>query len=107
MYRTHKEESELQAIATANAQTVIIRTYDERGNSTDTQRATTKTERKILTAVLFGALLAANNHPNIEEDSKIIATAEFTALQLINNINTYNSVYIPLNRIFRAWELRK
>lgn len=105
MYRTYKDESELKALAEERSKIIVIRTYDERGNSSDVSRPTTAKERKILTSVIYGALLAANYYREATNECAILTTAEFTAQQLIKDINTYDSIYTPLKNVFRYWEL--
>ena len=105
--RKHRTENELREIAEKIAETIVIRSYDERGNSRDDRRPTDGQERITLRDIAFGALLTLNygetfRRERIAEDA-IIETAEFTVDLLIPGVNGYDSIYIPLREAVKAW----
>mgnify|MGYP007102223389 CR=1 FL=1 len=51
-------EQELREYAEKQAETIVIRSYDERGNSNDERRASTEAEKRILSSIIYGGLLA-------------------------------------------------
>lgn len=86
-------EQEAKEYAKNVSNTITIRTYDN-GSSDDIKRKSTKKERKILTNIIYGALLAIKNH-NLGGIAVQAAkdTAEFTADLMLPYINGYLSVY--------------
>ena len=103
----HYTTKTLDTIATTIAKTVSIRTY-ENGNSTDTRRASTKSECAKIKAVVRAALgninyhvyAMAYNHANDAEIRQVFQTtrdtAEFTIVELIDGVNGYDTVYCPI-----------
>ena len=89
-------EKELKAFAEEKAKTIVVRTYDENGNSNDERRATTEPERKIIYTIIYGALLAIRNNNSSEQTAK--DTAEFIGNLQIPEMNGYDTIYIPISK---------
>ena len=82
------------------AETVVIRKYKD-GNSTDTRRNSKKTERFMVERAIYAALLSIRGG---YEPQSAKATAEFFILYNSGetHINTYDSVYIPIDNFLAA-----
>lgn len=111
--RVWKPESELKDLADLMSQNIDIRTWDG-GNSRDITRKATKSQRRILYGVIYGALLALNHGEDVRSNPKmeaaIIDAAEFQADILMRpylkdgeELQGYMSVYIPLQRAVKSW----
>lgn len=104
--REHKTESELKAMAQEMASTIVIRTYHG-GNSKDTRRTPTPSESEAIYKVAISALLGLNWGEDVRSsrlaEQAIIDTAEFAINQFIDNVNGYDTIYIPLKRIVKNW----
>lgn len=97
-------EQEAKEYAESVSNTLYIRTYNN-GNSDDTKRQTTESEKGILTNLIYGALLAASWH-GLEENAVQGAknTAEFIARLMIPNINGYLSVYLQIAEFIARYQ---
>lgn len=84
-----KTEQELKEYATQAAETIVIRTYNN-GNSEDTKRNTTKLEKRIIFAIIYGALLAINNGADKQSAKD---TAEYIGDLQIPEMNGYDTIY--------------
>lgn len=105
--KEHKTETELKGIATKISETITIRYYKE-GNSEDTKRKSTAKEKDIIFKIAYGALLSLNWHlePNISPvTAAIINTAEFTVNQFLPDCNGYDTIYCPLRKAVREWDI--
>lgn len=114
--RAYASTAELQEIAETASNKIAIRTMDG-GNSHDEWRGTTKAEKKVLYATIYGALLALNTYSarcSAEAAQGIIDGAEYTADLLTDSLlkddeqcNGYMSVYIPLQDAVEAWQIEQ
>ena len=95
-------EQELREYAEKQAETIVIRTYDEKGNSNDDRRASTEAEKRILSSIIYGGLLAIWSGA----DEKSVADAcEYIGNILmrtdgIGEMNGYDSIYRPIRDFF-------
>lgn len=87
-----RTEQELKEYAEKEAETIVIRTY-ENGNSSDTRRKTTKKEKAIITSVIYGGLLAVRNGADM---NSVKHACEFIGDLQIPSMNGYDSIYQPL-----------
>ena len=107
--RAYASTAELQEIAETASNRIAIRTMDG-GNSHDEWRGTTKVEKKVLYATIYGALLALNTYSarcSAEAAQGIIDGAEYSLLKDGEQCNGYMSVYIPLQDAVRAWQIEQ
>jgi len=88
-------ESELKDYAMMKGEEIVIRTY-ENGNSNDERRKAKSRESKIITAVIYGSLLALNRGADIKS---VLDTAEFIGDLQLPEMNGYDTIYLPI----RAW----
>jgi len=86
------KEQELKEYAQEQSKAIAIRSYN-RGNSSDTIRATTEYESKIIEAVIFGALLAIRSGYD-QQGAK--ASAEYIGDLLLPEMNGYLTIYLPI-----------
>lgn len=105
--REHKSSEELDQIAENIAEHITIRTYDN-GSSIDTRRATTAPEKKILYNIARAALGSLNYGEKMRSSDDMtqaaINTAEFMLLYFIPDANSYDSIYLPLQRAIKNWK---
>lgn len=105
--RKYKSHAELHEIAGEIAATIVIRTYVN-GCSNDTRRATTEAERDTIHRITLSALHSLNFGEDVrgsaDMSQAIIQTAEFMIISLLPAANSYNTVYLPLQRALSAWE---
>lgn len=98
MERKHFSEKELKEYAEKQAETIEVRTWVN-GNSYDNRRDSTEQEKKVITNIIFGALLAINSGANKQS---AMDTAEYTGNLLMRDIvtsgemNGYGTIYIPI-----------
>ena len=106
--RAWKSETELKAWAMDQAQ--MIACDDENGNYCGMRKAK-KAESKLVYGVIFGALLGLNwgeaTRSDPGREQAIIDSAEFTFNVLAREVSPtargYESVYLPLKRMLKAW----
>jgi hypothetical protein len=93
-------EQAAKEYAQKTAETVVIREYKNR-NSCDTRRNSTNEEKAIVERAIAAALISIKSS---YEPQSAKATAEFFVLHNYGNphINTYDSVYIPINEFLAA-----
>lgn len=91
-----KHDKELREIAKGIANSVVIRKYVD-GCSKDIRRATNASEKKAIEAIAYGAMLAYR-WKDTDIDG-ILDMAEFTLMQFIPGVNTYDTIYIPLRKV--------
>lgn len=89
-----------------NTQTVIIRSYDNNGNSKDTIKIATEEEKKALRAILVGAIHCARQ--NGMDKQTIADTAEYIAINMCFENewewNSYDTVYTRIKKRFAEME---
>lgn len=95
-------ENNLKEIARDIAGSIVIRDYIN-GNSRDTRRETTPSEKEIIRNIAYGAMLAYGFRSNGGSIDSILDTAEFTLRQFIPNANGYDTIYIPLRKVTETW----
>lgn len=83
-------EQELRAYAEMKASSIVIRSYDKNGNSKDERRETTEPERKIITAIIFGGLLAIRNGA---DKQSVKDACEYIGKLQIPEMNGYDTIY--------------
>ena len=81
--------------------TVVIRSYNENGNSVDTRRPTTETERETLYHIIDGALIAASVTTDSKQRRGIASAAECIATAMIHGCNGYDTAFNPLLDAFK------
>jgi len=93
--KTLFSEQAAKEYAEKTAETVVIREYID-GNSNDTRRISTEAEKDIVQRAIYAALLSIRGG---YEAQSAKATAEFFVLcnSGVTHINTYDSVYIPID----------
>jgi hypothetical protein len=114
--RNYKTGSELIAIEQEISGTVVVRSYVN-GCSRDNKRPATGEERAALRAVTLGALnqLNFNRVINRDVEQAVIDTAEWILTALLapcdkiigpydEHVNTYDTIYLPLQRVIAAWD---
>lgn len=106
--RKHKSEAELKAIAEEISEEIMIRQYVN-GNSEDIRRKSSGPEKDIIFKVAFGALLGLNwgesTRSSRQSEQAIIDTIEFVIGQFIHDCNGYDTIYLPLKKAIKNWEL--
>lgn len=85
-------EQELKQFAEQQAETIVIRSYND-GNSKDERRNTTKPEKEIIKTIIYGGLLAIRQE---RESQSVIDTCEYIGILQIPQMNGYDTIYIPM-----------
>jgi hypothetical protein len=83
-------EQELRAYAELKASSIVIRSYDKNGNSKDERRETTEPERKIITAIILGGLLAIRDGA---DKQSVKDACEYIGKLQIPEMNGYDTIY--------------
>jgi len=98
--KTIFSEQAVKEFSEKTAETVVIREYKD-GNSSDIRRNSTEAEKAIVERAIFAALLSIRGG---YEPQSAKATAEFFVLFNSGepHINTYDSVYIPIDEFLVA-----
>ncbi len=91
-------QAQLKEIARDIAGSIVIRDYVN-GNSRDTRRETTATEKEIISKIAYGAMIAYSFRSNGGSIDSILDVAEFTLLQFIPEANVYDTIYLPLRKV--------
>lgn len=94
-------EQQLKEAARDIAGSIVIRQYDERGNSSDIRRATTEIESEIIRKIAYGAMLAYRWRGR--DIQSILDTAEFTLDLFLPEANGYDTIYTPLRNVTETW----
>ena len=94
-------EQQLKEVARDIAGSIMIRQYDECGNSSDIRRATTEIEREIIRKIAYGAMLAYRWRGS--DIQSILDTAEFTLDLFLPEANGYDTIYTPLRNVTETW----
>ena len=84
----------LKAYADTIAESIVIRSYDKHGNSRDYRRETTEPEKKIISTIIYGGLLAIRS--GADKQSVKDACAHIGKLQ-IPEMNEYDTIYDPID----------
>jgi len=98
--KTIYTEQAAKEYAEKTAETVVIRKFKD-GDSSDTRRNSTEAEKAIIERAIFAALLSIRGG---YEPQSAKATAEFFILfnSGETHINTYDSIYLPINEFLVA-----
>lgn len=90
---------ELKEIASNIAESITTREYIN-GNSKDTRRKTTKAEHEIIRNIAYGAMASYRFR---ESDIDIILdAAELILMQFLPEVNTYDTIYIPIRKVTKT-----
>ena len=97
-------QPQLKEIAAEIAKEVVIRSY-QNGNSSDKRRRSTAEEQEILSKIVYAALIAYGyrSEENGGSIDAILDMAEFTCHQFLPDVNTYDSIYIPVRKTTETW----
>lgn len=107
-----KSEMDIKEVADRFSNTVAIRGYTANGSSYDYRRQSTKEEKQVLSAVMYGTLLGLNRSlqpdvgefpPQSVQIAKDIAEFTFNRSFPDSNYNGYLSIYSPLDDIINNW----
>ncbi len=107
-----KSEMDIKEVADRFSDTVAIRGYTANGSSYDYRRQSTKEEKQVLSAVMYGTLLGLNRSlqpdvgefpPQSVQIAKDIAEFTFNRSFPDSNYNGYLSIYSPLDDIINNW----
>ena len=90
-------EQELREYANKKAESITIRSYDENGSSDD-RRKTTETEKKIISTIIFGGLLAIRGGADRQS---VQDACEYIGKLQIPEMNGYDTIYNPIRDYFR------
>ena len=91
-------EQELREYAEKQAETIVIRTYDE-GNSNDVRRASTEAEKRILSSIIYGGLLAIRSgadEKSVADACEYIGNIQMRNVVTVGEMNGYDSIYRPI-----------
>ena len=106
-----KSEADLKKVANEIADSITIRSYDERGNSTDATRPTTPEERTIIFRACYAALLGYNwaymARNSIAAAQAVITSAEFMIGFMLPTCNAFSTAGAMLTRFIEQWEEEK
>jgi DNA-binding GntR family transcriptional regulator len=91
-------EQELRQYAEKQAETIVVRTHDENGNSRDTRRKAMQYESHIISRIILGALLAILSGADKQTAAD---TAEYIGILLMRyrhdgEMNSYDTIYLPI-----------
>ena len=92
-------EQELREYAEQQAETIVIRTYDERGNSSDDRRTSTEAEKQIISSIIYGGLLAIRSgadEKSVADACEYIGNIQMRNVVTVGEMNGYDSVYRPI-----------
>lgn len=92
-------EQELREYAEKQAETIVIRTYDERGNSNDERRTSTEAEKQIISSIIYGGLLAIRSGADKKSVAGVceyIGYIQMRNVVTVGKMNGYDSVYRPI-----------
>lgn len=90
-------EQELREYASKKAESIVIRSYDEHG-SRDDRRKSTKTEKRIISAIIFGGLLAIRDGA---DKQSVQDACEYIGNLQIPEMNGYLTIYDPIREYFK------
>jgi len=87
-------EQELKAYAEMKAESIVIRSYDKNGNSSDYRRKTTEPEKKIISTIIYGGLLAIRDGA---DKQSVKDACEYIGKLQIPEMNGYDTIYNPID----------
>ena len=90
-------EQELREYANKKAESIVIRTY-KNGNSSDDRRKTTEPEKRIISAIIFGGLLAIRDGADRQS---VQDACEYIGKLQIPEMNGYDTIYNPIGDYFK------
>ena len=103
-----RSEVELKKVAKEIAESIVIRSYDARGNSTDRERETSPEERQIIFRACYAALLGFNwsdDSRNSKAAAKaVITSAEFMIEFMLPTCNAFSTAGACLREYIEEWE---
>lgn len=101
--RKRKSEMELKLLSS-----IMTEHVTDRKDGADIVREASSEERLVLKRIAYGALLTLNDSEYLagpkETERAVILAAESVANQFLPELNTYDTVYLPLESIIRQWE---
>lgn len=105
--RKFQSETVLNEWAHNATESVVFRAYDADGYRQDIRKKPTKKQREIVEKIIYGALLGLNwgetiRSETVAEDA-ILNAAEYMCIVMLPEVNSYDTVYIPLRHICKAW----
>jgi hypothetical protein len=83
----------LREYAEKQAETIVIRNYDKRGNSSDNRRNTTESEKAIIKSIIYGGLLAIRGG---SDKQAVMDACEYIGNLQIPEMNGYDTIYNPI-----------
>jgi hypothetical protein len=86
-------EQELKAYADMKAESIVIRSYDKNGNSRDDRRETSESEKKIISTIIYGGLLAIRSGA---DKQSVKDACEYIGKLQIPEMNGYDTIYNPI-----------
>ena len=92
-------EQELREYAEKQAEAIVIRTYDEIGNSNDERRTSTEAEKQIISSIIYGGLLAiwsGADEKSVADACEYIGNIQMRNVVTVGRMNGYDSVYRPI-----------
>ena len=99
-FRELYNENAQKELAAKIAETIVIRDYVN-GSSRDTRRESTPKEKQVI-ANIANAALTAYGYRNGDIDG-ILDMAEFSLMNFLGfNVNTYDTIYIPLRKLTKT-----
>ena len=100
-FREKYNVAEQKELALKISETIVIRDYVN-GSSRDTRRLSTKDERGIIYNIAYAALTAYGYRNG--DFNGILDMAEFSLMNFLgHNVNTYDTIYIPLRKVTETW----
>lgn len=91
-------EQELREYAEQQAETIVIRTYDDKG-SNDDRRTSTEAEKRILSSIIYGGLLAIRSGADaqsVADACEYIGNIQMRNVVTVGRMNGYDSIYRPI-----------
>jgi len=92
-------EQEIREYAEKQAETIVIRTYDDKGNSNDDRRATESVEKQIISSIIYGGLLAIRSgadEKSVADACEYIGNIQMRNVVKVGRMNGYDSIYRPI-----------
>lgn len=106
----YPSETELYEYARECSKEIVIRSYEPNGSSRDERREATKVESEVIFNIIYGALLGVRSQNSTNDGLKIpysnrhaaIDSAEFIAHRFIPEMNTYDTIFRPVDSFFEC-----